>query len=73
MSKKAAFLPPSSDAVSFVRFQVLTAASMKMSSRMLRRVVWQKYTDVSEVPAASIIRAVSFGQQSNVAQDTPWK
>jgi hypothetical protein len=31
-----------------VRFHVLTAASMKMSSRMLRLVVSEKLTDVSE-------------------------
>jgi hypothetical protein len=41
-----------------VRFQVLTAANMKMSSGMLRRVVWKKITDVSEVLVASIIRTM---------------
>jgi hypothetical protein len=30
-----------------VRFQVLTATSMKMTSRMLRPVVWQKLTDMT--------------------------
>jgi hypothetical protein len=29
-----------------------------LSSGMLRRVVWQKFTDVSEVLAASIIKAI---------------
>jgi hypothetical protein len=36
--------------------QVLTAASM-LCSGLLRRVVWYKFTDVSEVLDASIIRA----------------
>jgi hypothetical protein len=44
-----------------VRSQVLTAASMKMVIFwVVFRVVWQKYTDVSEVPAASIIRAIAL-------------
>jgi hypothetical protein len=30
-----------------------------LSSGLLRRVVWQKFTDVAEVLAASIIRAMS--------------
>jgi hypothetical protein len=33
---------------------------------MLRRVVWEKFTDVSEVLAASIIRAMSH------RLDEPW-
>jgi hypothetical protein len=36
----------------FVRFQVLTAASIKMTAELLRSVVWQKCTDVSEALAA---------------------
>jgi hypothetical protein len=38
-----------------LRFRVLKAASMKrVSSGFLRRVVWQKSADVSEVLAATI-------------------
>jgi hypothetical protein len=45
---------------SIVRFEVLTAASMKMSVFwLLRRVVWYKFTDISEVLAAFIIRTIS--------------
>jgi hypothetical protein len=39
-----------------MRLQVLTVASMMISSEILRLVVWQKITDVSEVLAASIIK-----------------
>jgi hypothetical protein len=40
-----------------VRFKVLTAARMKMAvSGLLSHVVWYKFTDVSEVFSASIIR-----------------
>jgi hypothetical protein len=44
-----------------VRFQVLTAVSMKMNwvAGLLHHVVWQKFTIVSEVLAASIIRVMS--------------
>jgi hypothetical protein len=42
-----------------VRFQVLTPANMKMAVFwLLRRVVWKKFTDVSEVLAACIIRTM---------------
>jgi hypothetical protein len=41
-----------------MRSQVVTAASMKMTSGMLRCVVRHKITDVSEVLTASIIRAL---------------
>jgi hypothetical protein len=48
----------------FVGFQVLTAATMRMAVfGLLRRVVWQKFTDVSEVLAASIIRTIALAQQ----------
>jgi hypothetical protein len=44
----------------FVRFQVLTAANMKiLSSGMLHRVVSDKLTNVSEVLTASVIRAMT--------------
>jgi hypothetical protein len=40
-----------------VRFEVVTAASVKfLTSGLLRHVVRYKFTDVSEVHAASIIR-----------------
>jgi hypothetical protein len=39
-------------------FRVVTAASIKMSSGMLQRVIWHKFTDVSEVRVAFIIRMV---------------
>jgi hypothetical protein len=43
-----------------VRFEVLTAANMKMALFwLLHRAVWQKFTDVSKVLVASIIRAMS--------------
>jgi hypothetical protein len=42
-----------------VRFQVLTAASMKrLSSGLFCLVAWYKFTTVSELLAASIIRAI---------------
>jgi hypothetical protein len=48
-----------------MRFQVVTTASLKMTVLgMLRHVVWQKVTDVSEVLPASIIRAISLNRRS---------
>jgi hypothetical protein len=42
-----------------VGFQILTAAIIKMSVFwVVRRVIWQKFSDAPEVLAASIIRAV---------------
>lgn len=32
-----------------MKYQVSTAANIKVSSRMFRRVVWERFTDVSEV------------------------
>jgi hypothetical protein len=49
-----------------VRFQVLNAADMKwLSSSLLRRAVWQMFTDVSKVLAASIIRAMCKPHATN--------
>jgi hypothetical protein len=42
-----------------VRSQVLTVASVKTSSGMLRHAVWYKFTDVSQVLADSIIKAMT--------------
>jgi hypothetical protein len=45
----------------YVSFQVLTAASIKnfcLSSGLLHRVAWWKFTDVSDVLAASIVRTI---------------
>jgi hypothetical protein len=42
--------------IDFVKFQVLAAANMKMSSGMLRRVVSLKLSNVSEERTASISR-----------------
>jgi hypothetical protein len=48
-----------------VRFQVLTAVSMKMAVFWdLCCVVWYKFNNVSEVLAASIIRVMSFSHRS---------
>jgi hypothetical protein len=41
-----------------MRFQVLTVASIKMISGMLRRAVPSKLTDVSQALTASIIREI---------------
>jgi hypothetical protein len=41
-----------------VKFQVLRAVSMKMSSGMLRREDWYKFYDVYYVLIASIIRTM---------------
>jgi hypothetical protein len=42
-----------------LRFQVLTAGAWKLlSCSMLRRTVWQKFADVSEMPATSSITAM---------------
>jgi hypothetical protein len=46
-----------------VRFQVLTAASMKLSFWIFRRVVLDKFTDVSAVLAAFIIKAIIARRQ----------
>jgi hypothetical protein len=42
-----------------LRFQVLMATSMNMSSGIFRRVVWYILTDVSEVLTVPITRAIS--------------
>jgi hypothetical protein len=43
-----------------VGFEVLTAASMKMAVfGLLHRRVWQKFTNISEVLEASIIRVMT--------------
>jgi hypothetical protein len=47
-----------------VKFQVLTTASTQMYSGMLHRVVWQKFTDVSEVLPALMIEAASTSETS---------
>jgi hypothetical protein len=47
------------NALIYVGFEVLTAVSTWLSSGLYSRVVWQKFTNVSEVLAASIIRAMS--------------
>jgi hypothetical protein len=41
-----------------------------MSSGLLRRVVWYKFTDVSEVLPASIIRAMIANAKLNDKQQT---
>jgi hypothetical protein len=51
--------------INMVRYQVLTAASSKTtSSGMLRREVWQKFTDVSEVLTAFIMEAVGISEMT---------
>jgi hypothetical protein len=45
-------------------------AIMKISSGMLRLVVWQKFTNVSEVLAASIIRAMSEMMETTSISET---
>jgi hypothetical protein len=43
---------------------------MKMTAGMLRRVVWLKLSDVSEVLAASIIRAIIYQtKRRNITED----
>jgi hypothetical protein len=45
-------------------FQGHTAANINMSSGLMRRVVWYKFIDVSEVLAASIIRAIALRMEN---------
>jgi hypothetical protein len=44
-----------------------------VSSAMLRRVVWQKFTDVSEVLATSIIRALQHPKIQSPSYLPPWE
>jgi hypothetical protein len=47
-----------------------------LSSGMLRRIVWQKFTDVSEMLAASIIRAMNrdtHPRRQSSSYSPPWE
>jgi hypothetical protein len=53
---------------------VKTIYFLKMtSSGMLCHVVWQKFTDVSEVLATSIIRAMAMSPYEEAASKTAWR
>jgi hypothetical protein len=41
-----------------------------LSSEMLRRIIWEEFTNVSEVPAASTIIALSARQHGTTSQKT---
>jgi hypothetical protein len=52
-------LPLNQSPTGLVKLQVLTTASMRWpSSELVRSVLWQKFTDISEVLTASIISAI---------------
>jgi hypothetical protein len=52
------------------RFQVLKAIVMKLNSGIIFRAVLHKYSDFSEVFAASIIRAMSYDDAEKTTSET---
>jgi hypothetical protein len=56
-----------------VKFQILTAANIKISSEMMRRVVWSNFTDVSEVFTASTVRVITAMRSLMMEAQEPLK